>query len=66
MAAKLRRFGPHRALLLRVMPRLLVIDDDADLRMAVTEYLSSLGYEIHETLGEVVRTCLSQREQKEL
>jgi DNA-binding response OmpR family regulator len=145
MAAKLRRFGPHRALLLRVMPRLLVIDDDADLRMAVTEYLLSLGYEVHqaaereeaealvehnayslvitdisltalgvegfdllrtiansnarpklmvmsghtdsghrerakqcgadvfvqkptplETLGEVVRTCLSQREQKEL
>jgi CheY-like chemotaxis protein len=30
------------------MPRLLVIDDDADLRMAVTEYLMSLGYEVHE------------------
>ena len=30
------------------MPRLLVIDDDADLRMAVTEYLTSLCYEIHE------------------
>jgi DNA-binding NtrC family response regulator len=30
------------------MPRLLVIDDDADLRAAVTEYLSSLGYEVHQ------------------
>ena len=30
------------------MPRLLVIDDDVDLRMAVSEYLTSLGYEVHE------------------
>jgi DNA-binding response OmpR family regulator len=30
------------------MPRLLVIDDDEDLRMAVTEYLTSLGHEVHE------------------
>ena len=30
------------------MPRLLVIDDDAALRMAVVEYLTSLGYEVHE------------------
>ncbi|MGA2962410.1 MAG: response regulator [Candidatus Korobacteraceae bacterium] len=28
------------------MPRLLVIDDDADLRTAVAEYLLSLGYEV--------------------
>jgi DNA-binding response OmpR family regulator len=30
------------------MPRLLVIDDDAGLRAAVTEYLFSLGYEVHQ------------------
>jgi len=30
------------------MPRLLVIDDDTDLRAAVSEYLTSLGYEVHE------------------
>jgi len=30
------------------MPRLLVIDDDTDLRAAVTEYLFSLGYEVHQ------------------
>lgn len=29
------------------MPRLLVIDDDPDLRTMVAEYLSSLGYEVH-------------------
>lgn len=28
------------------MPRLLVIDDDTDLRAVVTEYLLSLGYEV--------------------
>jgi DNA-binding response OmpR family regulator len=33
---------------LLAMPRLLVIDDDADLRAAVTEYLFSLGYDVHE------------------
>jgi two-component system response regulator DesR len=32
--------------LINVMPRLLVIDDDADLRAAVAEYLLSLGYEV--------------------
>jgi len=31
------------------MPRLLVIDDDTDLRAAVTEYLCLLGYEVHQT-----------------
>ena len=30
------------------MPRLLVIDDDTDLRAAVSEYLLSLGYEVHQ------------------
>ena len=30
------------------MPRLLVIDDDTDLRITVTEYLSFLGYEVHQ------------------
>jgi DNA-binding response OmpR family regulator len=30
------------------MTRLLVIDDDTDLRAAVTEYLLSLGYEVHQ------------------
>jgi len=45
---ELRQFGHHRALYLPAMPRLLVIDDDADLRAAVTEYLFSLGYEVHQ------------------
>jgi len=30
------------------MPRLLVIDDDTDLREAVSEYLLSIGYEVHQ------------------
>jgi two-component system phosphate regulon response regulator OmpR len=30
------------------MPRLLIIDDDTDLRSAVSEYLLSLGYEVHQ------------------
>jgi len=30
------------------MPRLLVIDDDTDLRTVLTEYLQSLGYEVDE------------------
>ena len=45
---ELRQFGHHRALCLPAMPRLLVIDDDTDLRAAVTEYLFSLGYEVHQ------------------
>ena len=46
--ARLQELGPYRAFLLCVMPRLLIIDDDVALRMAVAEYLSSLGHEVHE------------------
>jgi DNA-binding response OmpR family regulator len=47
---ELRQFGHHRALHLPDMPRLLVIDDDTDLRSALTEYFLSLGYEVHQAV----------------